>query len=94
MTDRDAAVVKRTYTILRRYGDLIQGGGDWVPHVPITTTDSLVFASQFTNDTTKIWLLVNRDKVNDVTVELKMDCGSIIGKDQEIVLVAFTKCKM
>ena len=56
-----------------------------MPHVPITTSDSLVFASQFTNDTTKIWLLVNRDKVNDVTVELKVDCGSIIGKDETLL---------
>ena len=49
-------------------------GGEWIPHIPVTPVNSLVYASQFSSDGTRAWLLVNRDKENDELVQLQLDC--------------------
>ena len=72
---RDAAAIKRTSTILRQYGDFLQGGSQWIPHIPIIKDlQSKTFASEFRNEQKIIWLLVNRDKNNDESVELTVNC--------------------
>ena len=76
ITDRDAEGLRRTSSILREFGSLVQGG-EWTPHVVVTGEENLVFTSQFrdpqSGDT--IWLMVNRDQQNDVTVSLSLACG-------------------
>ena len=77
ITDRDAEGIRRTSAILRQFGALLQGG-EWTPHVVVTGEDNLVFTSQFrdldTGDT--VWLMVNRDQENDVTVSLSLPCAA------------------
>merc|ERR1719322_612310 len=51
ITPRDSAAIKRTSPILRRFGELVQGGGVWTPHVPVVTSmASRTFASEFRNE--------------------------------------------
>ena len=51
--------VRRSASILRQFGPLVQGG-EWTPHIPVTSQDNLVYTSQFRAANRTIWLLVNR----------------------------------
>ena len=76
-TPRDAAALKRTSNILRQFGQFIQGGGQWTPHISITKSlKSKVYASEFRADYQVVWLLVNRDSENDELVELELSCSA------------------
>ena len=74
LTERDASATKRIYSIIRRFGDFLQGGSEWIPHIPILQEESLVFTSLFYNQSMRIWLIVNRDKENDKILNMKLDC--------------------
>ena len=53
----------------------MQGGSQWIPHIPIIKDlQSKTFASEFRNEQKIIWLLVNRDKNKDESVELTVNC--------------------
>ena len=75
ITERDGEAIRRTSAILRQFGDLVQGG-DWVPHVVISSDDNLVYASSFkdTERRESIWLLVNRDVHEDAVTEITVEC--------------------
>ena len=51
--------LRRAASILRQLGPLVQGG-EWTPHIPVTSQDNLVYTSQFRAANQTIWLLVNR----------------------------------
>ena len=76
ITERDGEAIRRTSAILRQFGDLVQGG-EWVPHIPVTSDQSNVFASQFTDGMRKIWLFVNRNEETDEIVDLDLRCNDI-----------------
>ena len=48
---------------------------DWIPHVPVAPQGSSVYASQFTNGETRLWLLVNRG-LEDKDQDLRLPCSS------------------
>ena len=51
ITPRDGAALKRTSKILRQFGEFIQGGSKWTPHLPVSRfhaeLHSKTFARQF-----------------------------------------------
>jgi len=48
---------------------------DWIPHIPVAPQGSSVYASQFTNGETRLWLLVNRG-LEDKDQDLRLPCSS------------------
>ena len=58
--------------MLRYFGDFIQGGSQWIPHIPVTPIDSRTYVSEFRAEDKVVWLLVNRDKVHDEDVHLTL----------------------
>merc|ERR1719317_387646 len=84
ITDRDAEALRRISAILRRFGSLVQGGGAWIPHVNITPVNSMVFASEFSDTDSRIWLLVNRDKKADEVADLYLNCKNI-GQENSVL---------
>ena len=58
--------------MLRYFGDFIQGGSQWTPHIPVTPTSSRTYVSEFRGEDKVVWLLVNRDKVHDEDVQLTL----------------------
>lgn len=74
ITPRDAEALRRTSKILRFLGDFVQGGSQWIPHVPvIQDLQSLTFVSEFKTEHQKVWLMVNRNKVQDEIVDLELE---------------------
>ena len=61
--------VRRAASILRQFGPLVQGG-EWTPHIPVTSQDNLVYTSQFRAANQTIWLLVNRCCWDRIVVEM------------------------
>ena len=82
-TPRDGAALKRTSTILRKFGKSFQGDNQWIPHIPVVTSPkSKTFVSEFRSENQVIWLFVNRDRNDDELVDLKLNCLSGNQKDQ------------
>ena len=48
-TSRDGSALKRTSTILRKFGNFVQGDSQWIPHIPVVLlpSRSKTFASEF-----------------------------------------------
>merc|ERR1711892_334326 len=76
IAERDGEGIRRTSAILRQFGDLVQGG-DWIPHIPVTTEENSVFTSQFTDGMRKIWLFVNRNEEGEEIADLELPCNDI-----------------
>ena len=56
--------------------DIFLGGSQWTPHVPVVAElASKTYVSEFWTDDKSIWLMVNRDKVNDETISLNLRCN-------------------
>ena len=72
-TERDGEALRRIATILREFGEFLQGGSTWTPHIPvIKSLDSKTFVSEFRSADQVIWLMVNRDRNSDEVVELTL----------------------
>lgn len=63
ITDRDAQYIKRMYTMLRRYKDMLKSA-DWEPHTPGVLQPG-VYASKFPSSERTLWTIVN---MNDAPV--------------------------
>ena len=80
-TERDGEALRRIATILREFGDFLQGGSTWTPHIPvIKNLNSKAFVSEFRTKDQVIWLMVNRDRKNDEKVELVLPLPEEVGE--------------
>jgi hypothetical protein len=53
----------------------VQGGDpDFIPHIPVAPEKSFVYATQFANETHKVFLLVNRNAFDAADMELQLPC--------------------
>ena len=73
ITDRDAAAIRRSASVLREFAPIVSGGDTWRPFVPGMLVEG-AFASRFSVASRALYLIVNRRGVTRTGPIIAIPC--------------------